>query len=145
MILSMTGFGRGEQVLHGRDITVELRSVSGGEKTVYTYLGVEELSGGSLQPIYGRHLEAEIALTVFSPRHLGGQVCQNLARQVAERIAEQVNGVKLGAFRMEPCEFEEKSDCFQCRIVARAKAYLYARANGDETEFTDFILKGEVK
>lgn len=28
MILSMTGFGRGEQVLHGRDITVELRSVN---------------------------------------------------------------------------------------------------------------------
>ncbi len=28
MILSMTGFGRGEQVLHGRDITVEIRSVN---------------------------------------------------------------------------------------------------------------------
>ncbi len=28
MILSMTGFGRGEKVLHGRDITVEIRSVN---------------------------------------------------------------------------------------------------------------------
>ena len=28
MTLSMTGFGRGEQVLHGRDITVEIRSVN---------------------------------------------------------------------------------------------------------------------
>lgn len=28
MILSMTGYGRGEQVLNGRDITVELRSVN---------------------------------------------------------------------------------------------------------------------
>ena len=28
MVLSMTGFGRGEQVLHGRDITVEIRSVN---------------------------------------------------------------------------------------------------------------------
>ena len=28
MILSMTGYGRAEQVLNGRDITVELRSVN---------------------------------------------------------------------------------------------------------------------
>ena len=28
MVLSMTGFGRGESVLHGRDITVEIRSVN---------------------------------------------------------------------------------------------------------------------
>ena len=28
MVLSMTGFGRGEQVLHGRDIAVEIRSVN---------------------------------------------------------------------------------------------------------------------
>lgn len=28
MILSMTGYGRGQQVLHGRDITVEIRSVN---------------------------------------------------------------------------------------------------------------------
>jgi uncharacterized protein (TIGR00255 family) len=28
MVLSMTGFGRGEKVLHGRDLTVEIRSVN---------------------------------------------------------------------------------------------------------------------
>ena len=28
MILSMTGYGRAEEVLHGRDITVEIKSVN---------------------------------------------------------------------------------------------------------------------
>ena len=30
-------------------------------------------------------------------------------------------------------------------ITAKVRAYLYALANDDETEFTDFILKGAVQ
>ena len=32
-----------------------------------------------------------------------------------------------------------------CTVRVEAEAYVYAVANEDETEFTDFILKGEVK
>ena len=46
---------------------------------------------------------------------------------------------------MGTCAYDAVSDCFRCTITAKTRAYLYALANEDGTEFTDFILKGEVK
>ena len=37
------------------------------------------------------------------------------------------------------------ADCYSCKVTAHALAYVYALANEEETEFTDFILKGEVQ
>ena len=45
----------------------------------------------------------------------------------------------------EECRFAADADCYSCKVTAHALAYVYALANEEETEFTDFILKGEVQ
>ena len=52
----------------------------------------------------------------------------------------QFAGITVGA-----CEYDAQSDCFVCPVRAQAQAYVYAVTDEDETEFTDFILKGAVK
>ena len=46
---------------------------------------------------------------------------------------------------MGACTYDAGCDCFLCPLTAQLKAYVYATANEDETEFTDFMLKGEIR
>lgn len=131
--------------LTGPMTAVGLKSARGAERAVYTYLGLEEGLGGMLLPVYGRELEAELLLKVFSPRRLGGRACMEEAARVARVIGGPVPGVKLGAFSMGGCVYDGKCDCMVCTIAVQARGYLYAHANLEETEFTDFVLKGAVK
>ena len=57
-----------------------------------------------------------------------------------EDLSVQLAGITVGA-----CEYDAQSDCFVCPVRAQAQAYVYAVTDEDETEFTDFILKGAVK
>ena len=63
----------------------------------------------------------------------------------AALLAEEPGGVRIESFSVGTCAYDAVSDCFRCTITAKTRAYLYALANEDGTEFTDFILKGEVK
>lgn len=124
---------------------VGLKRARGSHRAVYEYLGIQEEPNGTLTPLYGRPLEAELLLTVLAPRRLGGQGAMAEAERVTALIAGPVPGVHLEAFTVEGPELDGKSDCYRCTVTVTARGYLYALANSDETEFTDFILKGEVK
>ena len=124
---------------------VGLLRAKGAERTGFSYLGVQETADGTRTPLYGKSLEAEIYLQLFCPRALGASACMQEAERLAAVLAAPIAGVRLGAFTVEACRYDAVSDCYQCRLCAQASGYLYASADEDETEFTDFILKGEVK
>lgn len=123
---------------------VGLAGAKGLEQAFYEYLGMTEHRGG-LMPLYGRRLEADVTLAVYCPRSLGAAECTQEADRVCELLSGTIPGVTLGGFQIGPCRYEPDSDLFACVITAQAKAYLYAIPNEDETEFTDFILKGVPK
>ena len=120
---------------------VGLESAKGLESGLYNYLGLRVYEG-ELRPLYGKRLQAALLLTVCCPRRLGAARCAQEADAVTAMLLEGVPGVRITGFTEEGCVYEEKSDCFCCRMTAQAEGYLYAVADEDETEFTDFILKG---
>ena len=122
---------------------VGLLKAKGAGRAVYAYLGVEEQADGSLTPLYGRRLEAEVYLRVFCPRALGAQRCMQEAEKLAAALSRPSPVVRLGALTVEQCGYDAAGDCYRCTVRVEAEAYVYAMANEDETEFTDFILKGE--
>lgn len=67
------------------------------------------------------------------------------AERVAALLGAPLGAVQIGSFTVGPCAYDALSDCFRCALTAKSRAYLYAVANEDETEFTDFILKGVLK
>ncbi len=82
---------------------------------------------------------------VYCPRSLGGRACMEEAERVAALLGAPLGAVQIGSFTVGPCAYDALSDCFRCALTAKSRAYLYAAANEDETEFTDFILKGVLK
>lgn len=120
----------------------EMKNTGGG---AYTYLGMRADEAGVLRALYGRQLETEALLQIYCPRSLGGRACMAESERVAALLAGMAGGMKIASFSVGPCSYDAVSDCFCCTITAKVRAYLYALANDDETEFTDFILKGEVK
>lgn len=124
---------------------VGIREVKSAGAGAYAYLGMRADEAGVLRAVYGRRLEAEAFLQVWCPRVIGGKTCMDTAEQALSALSEQGGGVRIEALTMGPCVYDAGSDCFQCMLTAKTQAYLYAVCNEDETEFTDFILKGEVK
>ena len=120
----------------------EMKSAANG---AYTYLGMQTDAAGAARALYGRQLETQALLKVYCPRSAGGRACMAESERVAALLAGMAGSVQIESFSAGPCSYDAASDCFRCTITAKTRAYLYALANDDETEFTDFILKGEVK
>lgn len=131
--------------LTGPVTAVGIREMKGGANGAYTYLGMQPDGTGAARALYGRRLEAEALMQVYCPRSLGGRACMTESERVAALLAGEPGGVRIESFSVGTCAYDAVSDCFRCTITAKTRAYLYALANEDGTEFTDFILKGEVK
>lgn len=127
--------------LRGPVTAVTLASAQAAEHALYEYLG-QTPDGRS---VYGRHLEARVRLTAVCPRALGSVRCQQEAGRAAELLSGRVRGVTLRGYTVDECVYDAGCDCFLCPVTAQVHAYVYATANEDETEFTDFILKGEIR
>lgn len=127
--------------LRGPVTAVGLVAARAMEHAFYEYLG-QTPEGENL---FGKRLEADVRLTVVCPRALGSARCQQEAARVAELLSGQVAGVTLVGYTMGACTYDAGCDCFLCPLTAQLKAYVYATANEDETEFTDFMLKGEIR
>lgn len=120
---------------------VSLAAARAMEHAMYEYLG-QTPEGESL---FGKRLEADVRMTVVCPRTIGSARCQQEAARVAQALCAQVSGVSVTGYTVGECAYDAACDCFVCPVTAQLKAYVYAKANEDETEFTDFMLKGEVR
>ena len=131
-------------VLSAPVTAVGLAGAKGAEEAFFEYLGELEQNGGTVS-LFGRRLEADVTLTVYCPKRLGGQRCVQEADSICALLSGHLDGIRFAGFCVEPCRYEPESDLFRCGICAQARAYLYALPNEDETEFTDFILKGTAR
>lgn len=108
---------------------------------MYDYLGLTEDG----QNLYGRMLEAEVRLTTLCPRTMGSALCQKQTDEIAALLSGRIPAVALAGYSVGECSFDAASDCFTCQVTAQVRAYVYATSNDEETEFLDFMLKGEVR
>ena len=129
--------------LSGAVVAVDLEKAEATDAGLYSYLGVTEMDGKTVS-IYGR-LEAQVAMEVVSPENLGAKACMEASGALLTKLSGGIPGLAIAKTVMEGCRFEADMDCYCCKMTVTALAYIYALANEDETEFTDFMLKGEVR
>lgn len=60
--------------LSGAVVAVGLEKAEATDAGLYSYLGVTEMDGKTVS-IYGRRLEAQVAMEVVSPENLGAKAC----------------------------------------------------------------------
>lgn len=125
-------------------VAVGIEKAEAKDAGLFSYLGETTLDGKSVS-LYGRRLEAELALEVLAPAALGAKGCMKEADALLTKLAGSIAGISLGKISVEACKFRADEDCFGCKVTVQAQAYLYALSNEEETEFTDFMLKGEVQ
>ncbi len=130
--------------LTGAVIAVGLQKAEATDAGLYSYLGVMETDGKTVS-LYGRRLETEVTMEVVSPENLGAKGCMEVSNALLTKLSGGIPGLTLTKTVMEGCRFAADADCFCCTVTVTALAYLYALAKEEETEFTDFILKGEVQ
>lgn len=114
----------------------KVRAANGG---FYDYLGIEETEDRGFVERYGRKMEATLLISVFSPDS------RDMASSVYAVLAAGFDGVTVGEMTAEKPEFDSVADCYVTKIRAEMHAYLYAESTGDDEEFLDFTLEGELK
>ena len=125
-------------------VAVGIEKAEAKDAGLFSSLGQAQIEGKSVS-LYGRRLEAELALEVLSPAALGAKGCMKEADALLTKLSGTIAGISLGEISVEACRFLADEDCFGCKVTVKAQAYLYALSNEEETEFTDFMLKGEVQ
>lgn len=130
--------------LSGAVVAVGLGKAEATDAGLYSYLGVTEIDGKAVS-LYGKRLETQVTMEVVSPEDLGAKACMEASSALLTKLSGGIPGLAISKTVMEGCRFEADMDCYCCKMTATALAYIYALANEDETEFTDFMLKGEVR
>ena len=138
-------FAKGKAAeLTGPVVAVCLHGAQTGAAGAYAYLGMQE-ADGVWQTLYGRSVTAAVRLTVYAPRRGGSAACMAQVDALAGLLAQGLGGVQIAAFSVGACAYDAEADCFVCTVTAELGGYVYAVADEDAAEFTDFILKGEVQ
>ena len=130
--------------LGGTVVAVSVAKAKAEDAGFFSYLGLMEIDGTE-RALYGKALETEVALKVVSPQALGAKACMQQADTLLTKLSQPIAGVTLLEVSAEECRYEAETDVFSCTLTAKTKAYLYAVSNEEETEFTEFMLKGEVQ
>ena len=130
--------------LSGVVVAVGLEKAEATDAGLYSYLGVTEIDGKAVS-LYGKRLETQVTMEVVSPENLGAKACMEASNALLTKLSGGIPGLAIAKTVMEGCRFEADMDCYCCKMTATALAYVYALANEEETEFTDFMLKGEVR
>ena len=125
-------------------VAVSIAKAKAEDAGFFSYLGLMERDG-TLRALYGKALETEVSLKVVSPQTLGAAACMQQADALLTKLSQPIAGVTLLEILAGECKYEMETDVFSCTLTAKAKTYLYAVSNEEETEFTEFILKGEVQ
>jgi len=125
-------------------VAVGLEKAEAADAGLYSYLGVTEIDGKAVS-LYGKRLETQVTMEVVSPEDLGAKACMEASSALLTKLSGGIPGLAISKTVMEGCRFEADMDCYCCKMTVTALAYVYALANEEETEFTDFMLKGEVR
>ena len=134
MIRSMTGYGRGQQLLHGRSITVEIRSVNHRyfEFSCRTPRGcafLEDRLKRTLQQVISRG-KVEVSLTMQTVESRGGAVA----------VDHALAGQYLTALRALAAEYNLTDDLTLSTVARLPDLFTVCRGEEDEEELAADVL-----
>ena len=80
--------------LSGAVVSVGLEKAEATDAGLYSYLGVTEMDGKTVS-IYGRRLEAQVAMEVVSPENLGAKACMEASSALLTKLSGGIPGWRL--------------------------------------------------
>ena len=102
--------------LSGAVVAVGLEKAEATDAGLYSYLGVTEMDGKTVS-IYGRRLEAQVAMEVVSPENLGAKACMEASSALLTKLSGGIPGLAISKTVMEGCRFEADMDCYCCKMT----------------------------
>mgnify|MGYP004677385047 FL=1 len=75
--------------------------------------------------LLGRLLEAEMAVDIYSPYSGGGAACLTHAENIVTSFSAPLPGFSVSEPTVGECKYNERLDCFICRVTFQASAYRY--------------------
>lgn len=88
--------------LSGAVVAVGLEKAEATDAGLYSYLGVTEMDGKTVS-IYGRRLEAQVAMEVVSPENLGAKACMEASSALLTKLSGGIPGLAISKTVMEGC------------------------------------------
>ena len=78
--------------LSGAVVAVGLEKAEATDTGLYSYLGVTEMDGKTVS-IYGRRLEAQVAMEVVIPENLGAKACMEASSALLTKLSGGIPGL----------------------------------------------------
>ena len=124
-------------------VTVAVEAAESRTVGFCSYLGQErDPETGSIRELYGKQLEAVIAVEIRGER---AAVCERGCEQAAEVLLSGLpTGVRPGELSWEALAWERETRSFLRRGHLQCRALFLAKTEDEETVFLDFKLKGAV-
>ncbi|NCC68663.1 MAG: hypothetical protein EOM14_10825 [Clostridia bacterium] len=110
------------------------------------YIGVRVNDDGGETELFGRRLEFDARFEIIWPfaADLGAKSCAECADEVMQLLGTLPGGMRATEISRGEVTEDETLAAFRCICTLRCTAYFVAERGGDDTAFTDFVLKGAV-
>lgn len=128
-------------------VKAAIRSVRQSESGFARFLGLREReSDGALTEEYGMRCDLEIALDIYAAMDSENAAadCEAAVDGVLEAMAGYA-GLKISSVACQQATPDRETGLFLCRCTAECGAMLTFDSDEETGEFTDFILKGELR
>lgn len=131
------------KVWSGPVAAVSLAKLSCAPGGFQDYLGAQyDGETGEEMEVYGRALEATLAMDIYSPRDGGESACREALDSMAEILLTQgVAGLTVVELESGQTEFLSGSGMYRLPVACRCRGWLTAAVRQDG-EFVDFRVKG---
>jgi hypothetical protein len=110
------------------------------------YIGVRVNDDGGETELFGRKLEFDARFEIIWPfaSDSGAKSCTECADEVMQLLGVLPEGLRATEISRGEITADETLAAFRCTCTLRCTAYFVAERGGDDTAFTDFVLKGAV-
>lgn len=127
-------------------IRTAVESVSQSEPGFARFLGLRHDKDGSTHEVYGMRCDISLALDIYASMasENGAEVCEGAVDEVILALSK-CEGVRIGSFSCSRAKPDRDMEMFLCPCRAGMTVLLTAEDHEEAAQFSDFILKGEIK
>lgn len=127
-------------------VRVRLESAAKSEAGFAGYLGISSDENGNTREVWGMHCALELAMDIYaSPgSDTAAEDCEALVDDIIFAL-EQAEGLRIGEVKCSGAQPDRDTGLFRCGCRAKTDVLLIAGSENEAAQFSDFILKGEIK
>ena len=126
-------------------VCVSARRVSASDGAFSTYLGTRAREDGALVEVFGQRCDFSLSVDIFSRPEGGSALCAEIFDRVVAALGGLREGLRIREISCGKCSFDRDSGMLLCACEVLGAAFLICEGTSETGEFTDFVLKGEIR